>query len=386
MKLAHVKKRTIVFKVIIYVLLIAVGWYLKSRLTMQLPPMGAKGGTPYVITTTVEEQNVTPTMNYVGKVEAVESVDVKPRVTGRIEKVLFDEGGQVKKGEVLFVIEQDQYIATFKLREAELAKAEAVLKQVTRDYERQKSLNKQKFASEAALDNALSNFLQAKASVKQAKASLDLAKIDLEYTEVKSPIDGTIGKALVTQGNVVNATSQILARIVKLNPIRVTFSITDKDFIRYKRADLENKLDNFKTDLILADSSTIQTQRLSMFVNNEVELQTSTIAVFSEYDNTKGLLMPGSYIKVAIKESADKRSILVPQMALSQDEIGTYAFIVNKDNIVEEKRLVLGDIIGDKQVVKSGLQSGDRVIIQGIQKVANGAKVEVTEVDLNKGK
>ncbi len=386
MKLAHVKKRTIIFKILFYVLLIALGWYLKERLTIQLPGMDRQAQTPYVITTTVEEQNIAPTMNYVGRVEAVESVDVKPRVTGRIERVLFEEGGKVKKGDVLFVIEQDQYIATFKLREAELAKAEAVLKQVTRDYERQKSLNRQKFASEAALDNALSNFLQAKAVVKQTKATLDLARIDLEYTEVKSPIDGTIGKVLVTQGNVVNATSQILARIVKLDPIRVTFSVTDKDFLRFKKADLQNQLEKFRTDLILADGTNVTTQRLSSFLNNEVEIETSTIAVFSEYDNSNGLLMPGSYIKVAIKEAADKKSILVPQMALSQDEIGAYAYIVNKDNIVEEKRLVLGDVIGDKQVVKSGLQSGDRVIIQGIQKVANGAKVEATDVDLNKGK
>ncbi|MDD4556357.1 MAG: efflux RND transporter periplasmic adaptor subunit [Alphaproteobacteria bacterium] len=386
MKIAHVKKRTIIYNTIFCILLIGLGWYLKGRLTIQIPHMGGGAAVPYVITTKVIDQDISPTMNYVGRVEAIESVDVKPRVTGRIEQVLFAEGGKVKKGETLFVIEQDQYIATFKLREAELSKAQAVLKQVTRDYERQKSLNKQKFASEAALDTALSNFLQAQASVKQAKANLDLAKIDLEYTEVKSPIDGTIGKVLVTQGNVVNATSQILARIVKLDPIRVTFSITDKDFLIYHRADLEKKLDSFQTDLILADGSSISPERLSSFINNEINLGTSTISFFTEYDNASGLLIPGGYIKVAIKQNMDRKSLLVPQMALSQDEVGSYAFVVNKDNIVEERRLVLGAIIGDNQVVKSGLKSGDSVIIQGIQKVANGAKVDANEVELNKGK
>lgn len=380
MKLPNIQKRTIIKNTIICALLVGFGWYLKGRLTPQMPMGMGMRADPYVLTQTVDVVDIAPSKTFIGIVEALESVDVKPRVTGPIVKVSFTEGGLVNKDDILFTIDQDKYKATVDLRSAELAKAQAALKQVTREYERQKSLNKQKFASEATLETAESKYLQAQADIKQAKANLDLAKLDLEYTEVRSPITGYIGKALMTEGNIVSATNQTLARIVQMDPIRVSFSMTDKDFLAFRRANIERKEEQFRTELILPDGSIIYNHFISRFNDNEINSGTATLAVYAEFGNENQLLIPGSYVRVVIKPKDDIKAILVPQIALAQDEVGNYVYVVNNDGVAEQKRLVLGETIGEKQVVKSGLTESDNVIIQGLQKVTNGQKVKSTLV------
>lgn len=214
----------------------AIGWYLKGKLTPQMPGLSAMGGgEPSVLVQKITASNISPQAAYIAHVEPIKSVDLKPQVAGYIEKVLFEEGSQVNEGDVLFVIEQEKYKATVSLREAELDAAKANLVKMERDYKRQVSLSKQNIASKATFDNAESNYLQAKAAVKQAEANLDLAKIDLDYTEIKAPFSGYIGKALVREGNYVSSNSTSLARIVQVNPIRVAFSMTDKDFLNIRQ-------------------------------------------------------------------------------------------------------------------------------------------------------
>lgn len=165
-----------------------------------IAPMGGMGaGEPYVLVQKLETRNISPATSYIGHVEAIKSVNLKPQVTGYVEKVLFQEGSLVNEGDILFIIEQKRYIANVELRQAELASAKANLVRAERDYKRQKSLSSQNYASKATLDTSESNYLQAKAAVAQAEANLDLAKIDLDYTEIKAPITGYIGKALVTK-------------------------------------------------------------------------------------------------------------------------------------------------------------------------------------------
>ena len=184
MRVGVIKKRQIIKKVIIFSLFVYMGWFLKGRLTPQMPMMGAMGaGEPSVLTTHVEQKNIAPQKSYIGKVEAINAVSLKPQVTGYVEKVLFKEGSLVNAGDILLIIEQKKYLAMVDLRQAELDQAKANLVRIEKDYKRQVSLNKQKFASDAKLDIAQSDLLQAKASVKQAQANLELAKIDLDYTE-----------------------------------------------------------------------------------------------------------------------------------------------------------------------------------------------------------
>ncbi len=375
MRVGKLKNRNIIRQVLILALCVAFGWYLKSKLTPQVSmPNSGAGGEPYVLIQDVEEQDVSPKTTYIGHVEAIKSVNITPQINGYVEKVLFQEGSQVNEGDLLFVIEQERYIANVELRQAELASAKANLVRAERDFKRQSSLSKQNYASKATLDTSESTYLQAKAAVAQAQANLDLAKIDLGYTEIKAPISGRIGKALVTEGNYVSSSSQTLARIVQTDPIRVAFSVTDKDMLNMRQR-YDGKASQIKTELVLSNGTVLVNNLRSRFADNEVNSDTATIAVYAEYNNPKDLLIPGNYVDIRIGEKASQKAILVPQAALAQDEHGSYVMTINDEGIVMQKRVTLGDIIGDKQVALDGLNFGDKVIVQGLQKVRDGQKV-----------
>ena len=382
MIIGKIKNRVIIRQIVILVLCVAFGWFPKSKLTPSSAPMGGMGaGEPYVLVQKLETRNISPATSYIGHVEAIKSVNLKPQVTGYVEKVLFQEGSLVNEGDILFIIEQKRYIANVELRQAELASAKANLVRAERDYKRQKSLSSQNYASKATLDTSESNYLQAKAAVAQAEANLDLAKIDLDYTEIKAPITGYIGKALVTEGNYVNSTTQNLARIVQTDPIRVSFSVSDKDMLNMREM-YKNGADSspIRTELVLPNGKILVNHLKSRFTDNEINSDTATIAIYAEYSNERNLLIPGNYVDIRVGKKDPQLAVLVPQGAIAQDEHGNYVMVVNDEDIAEERRVLLGDIIEDKQVVTDGLTADDRVIIQGLQKVTNGQKVKVGEI------
>lgn len=375
MQVTKIQKRTIFRKLLVLALCVAAGWYLKARLTPQMPNMAAmSGGTPSVLIKQVTQTNIAPKKSYIAHVEAIKSVDLKPQISGYVEKVLFQEGSLVNEGDILFIIEQKRYLANVELRQAELASAKASLVRAERDYNRQKSLSKQNYASIATLDTSESNYLQAKAAVAQAQANLELAKIDLDYTEIKAPITGYIGKAMVTEGNYVNSSTESLARIVQTDPIRVAFAVTDKDMLSAQNSNLKDQ--PLQTELVLPNGQVLVNHLKSRFSDNEIDPATATITLYAEYENDKGLLIPGNYVDIRIGNKEPQMAILVPQAALAQDEHGNYVMTVNDDNVTEQKRVVLGDVIEDSQIVLEGLSDDDKVIIQGLQKVKDGQNVK----------
>lgn len=375
MQVTKIKKSTIIRKVLIMLLCVAAGWCLKARLTPQMGGMaGMGGGTPYVLTQQVKTADVSPKRSYIGRVEAIKSVDLKPQITGYVEKVLFKEGSLVNEGDILFIIEQKRYLANVELRQAELDSAKANLVKTERDYKRQKSLSKQNYASKATLDTSESNYLQAKAAVAQAEANLELAKIDLDYTEIKAPFTGYIGKANITEGNYVTSSSDNLARIVQVSPIRVAFSVTDKDVLNARMRNDGNQ--DMRTELVLPNGKTISEPLLATFSSNEIDSSSATINIYTEYENKNNLLIPGNYVDINISDKTAQMAVLVPQAALAQDENGNYVVVVNEDNIAEQRRVVLGDPVEDYQIVLEGLKPEDKVIIQGLQKVKNGQEVK----------
>ena len=251
--------------------------------------------------------------------------------------------------ENIFIIEQTQY-------KADLEKAEAAVKQLQKQYDRVSSLNQQKYASDREIDLAESN-------LRQAKAELDIARLNLEHSEIKSPIDGKIGKALVTVGNLVSPSSGKLARVVQINPVRIVFSVSD------------NSTDDIFVDIVLPNGDVKTAKPENIFVDNEVNPATATIPVYLDFENDNHLLIPGNYVDIYIRLKAAKEALLVPQQALMSDINGTYVMVVNKQNKVEQKYISLGAVMGENQVVKSGLKGDEKVIVQGLQKVAPGMVV-----------
>lgn len=383
MQVTKPSKSVIIKRLIIFILCVSLGWYLKGRLMPQ-QGMGAGAQTvPYVLIQEVVKHDTTQVNNQIAHVEAINSVNLLPQVSGTVDEVLFEEGSFVKAGDVLFVIDPDRYKATVDLRTAELSSAKASLTEAERNYNRQIKLSKQNIASKATFDAAESSFLQAKAAVKQAEANLDLAKIDLDYTKVTAPISGYIGKALVTKGNYVAASSQILARIVQVSPVRVTFSLTDREFLQLKNEHEKDSDVTMKARITLPDGNVLIEDFKSRFADNEVSTNTATVSIYSDLANTDEKLLPGNYVQIALIKDKPDMNVVIPQASLAQDEHGFYTFVVNADNVAEERRLVLGNVLGSGQIVKDGLKAGDKVIIQGLQKVKNGTNVKAALVQPN---
>lgn len=380
MLLTKPHKSVVLKRIALVVACFCFGWFMKGKLT---PHAGMMPGsmTPYVLIEELKPENVTKEKSHIAHVEAINAVNLQPEVSGTIEDVHFSEGSFVKQGDLLFTIEPSIYKATLDLRKAELEKATAGLTESERNYNRQITLSKQNIASKATFDNAESAFLQAKASVEQAKANLELAQINYDYTFTNAPIDGYIGKALVTKGNRVVASTQVLAKIVQLNPIRVAFTLTDKEFIAFKNSK-DDAAKKMKARFVLPDGSSVVKEFLSTFVDNEVSTNTATVAVYGDFENDEETLIPGSYVQIALLLD-DTKTILVPQAALAQDENGFYAYVVNAENVAEERRLQLGDVVGDRQIVLNGLNDGDKVVVKGVQKLKHGQKVQAALISSN---
>ena len=379
MVMGKMDSNTIIWRVLGVCLCIGIGWFLKSRLTPNMMAMMAgAAGDPYVLVETVAEEDVTPYSSVIGHVEAINSVNLQPQVSGYLEEVKFDEGSVVKEGDVLFVIEKQRYQSTADLRKAELDSAKASLTKIEKDYRRQKSLNQQKFASEARLDEAYSSLLQAQAAVKQAEANYNLAKIDLEHAEIKAPFSGKIGKAKVTEGNFVSSATGVLASIVQMNPVRITFSMTDKEISNILQSGMRNE--HVSARIELPNGKVVKTSSINEFMDNSIDTNTATIAVYAEFKNNDELLIPGSYVNMKIDSGAAKKAITVLQSAVGQDEHGNYVMTVNDEGIVAQHRVALGEAIGSRQVITSGIKAGDKVIVQGLQKAADGKKVRAENI------
>ena len=205
-----------------------------------------------------------------------------------------------------------------------------------------------------------------------------MAKLNLEYTEIKSPINGVIGKALITKGNLVNSNTQKLARIVQTRPIRVGFSVTDKERSVFMQK-LKEAQDVF-VDIVLPNGEIETEEAKNLFFSNEVNRDTATIPVYIDSLNSKDLLVPGNYVDIFIRFTTKKMALLVPQVALSEDANGTYVMVIkqagNNKYVAEQKYITLGDVVDDMQIVNSGLNDEDIVVIQGLQKVRNGSEVK----------
>ena len=378
-------KRTM-YRYIKYLLLIgigvAIGFFVKGKFFSKGGPMGMGGaGQASVLVKTLERKPVALGKNFIAKVEAINATDVIPQVSGYVDQLLFQDGSFVNEGDVLFIIDQKRYKAAVSSAQATLDKANASLKQIESDYHRESELYKDHMLSQADLELAESNLANAKANVKAAKAALELARLDLAYTEVRSPISGYIGKALFTKGNLANAGVSKLARVVQMDPIRVVFSITDKE--RLSGMD-QLAASEIRPDIQigLSNGQTLEMPEATLFTDNEINAQTATMAVYAQTDNKENKLIPGNYVNVTVSLDKLRPALLIPQTAVSQDATGQFVMTVDPQNVVVQKYVTIGDVVGNQYIVISGLEEGDRVVTIGQQKLQNGQQVNVSEVSM----
>jgi len=348
---------------------------------------GAQGtpSPPAVSVVPVVSRQVTETGSFVGRVAAIDKVDVVARVSGFIKERNFTEGQHVKTGDLLFRIEPDIYKATVDQQNANLAKAKATEVNANLQLQRGQELLHNQNIPQSTVDQRAADEQAAQADILQAQALLEQAKINLSYTEIWSPIDGRIGLANFTKGNLVSPSSGILATIVSQDPIYVMFQASEADVIEYKHriAASADKNPHVTIHIKLPDGSIYPHPGLSNFLDVQVQPDTDTVQVRAQLPNPEGMLIPGGIVDVIVERGAPQSSLLIPQSAVQLDQAGHYVMVVDDAKKVEQRRVETGVEQGRDVVVKQGLKQGELVIVEGIQKVHAGQVVSASVVAEN---
>jgi membrane fusion protein (multidrug efflux system) len=332
-------------------------------------------------------QGVTRSYAFVGRVKAVNIVQLRARVEGFLDKVLFTEGQDVKVGDLLFQIEKTQYQASVDQAKANLASAQAVQLNAQLQFNRAADLVKTQAVAQATLDQDRANLESAKASVLQNQAALTVAQENLGYTDVMSPVDGRIGLIAYTHGNLVNAASGVLATIVSQDPIYVQFpvSVRQLDEIRTARRQEDGKLIKIEIVVRRPGGQEYAHPGVWNYTDTQVDQQTDTLAMRATLPNPERQLVDGEFVTVELREREEQQRLVVPQAALQVDQAGNYVLVVNGEHKVELRRVTTGVAQGTDVVIQSGLREGEVVIVDGVQKVRPGQEVNATPVAAGSG-
>jgi membrane fusion protein (multidrug efflux system) len=346
----------------------------------------AQGAPPPAVTVRpVASRQVTATGDFIGRVTAIDKVDIVARIVGFIEERNFTEGQNVKTGDLLFRIEQDTYKAAVEQQKANLARAKATEVNARLQLERAQQLVKNRDTPQSTVDQRTADEDAAQADILQAQALLDQAQINLGYTEIRSPIDGRIGLANFTKGNLVQPSSGTLARIVSQNPIYVTFQVSERDLLAYKSrvAASASKDPRVTIHVRLPNGSEYPHPGVADFTDVQVDTTTDTVTIRATLPNPDGLLIPGGVVGVITERGPPTLALVVPLAAVQLDQAGRYVLVVDAAKKVEQRRVTTGVEQGPDVVVTDGLKEGELVIVEGIQKVRPGQVVAATVMPEN---
>jgi len=330
---------------------------------------------PAVSVAEVIVRDVTPWEEFTGRIEAKEVVQIHPRVGGVIEEIPYREGGIVKKGELLFVIDQQPFHAELNRAEAELARASAQADLARAEIRRAKNLVKRKLLSQGEYDQRVAAENQANANVRSAEATLQLARLNLEYTEIRSPIDGRTGRALVTKGNLVasDPTPDQLTTVLSIDPVYVVFHSDELTYLRYfiNEQQTVGPEDEAKRPVYvgLGNEEGFPHQGYLDFVDNQVASQTGTIGLRAVLDNKDMSLIPGLFARVKLLATKPVSTLLIDEQAILTDQDRKYVYILGEGNTAQRRDITIGRSVEGLRMVSTGLKQGDKVIVHGTQKI-----------------
>ena len=339
---------------------------------------------PEVVTVNVQPQRLVLTTELPGRTSAYLVAEIRPQVNGIIQKRLFQEGSEVKAGDVLYQIDPAPFHAALDSARAALGRSEANLPTIRLRAERYRGLLSEKAVSQQDYDDKEAALKQAEADIEYWKAAVETARINLGYTRVTAPIAGRIGKSNVTDGALVTAYQALaLATIQEIDPIYVDVPQSTSELLRLKRRLEEGHLNQDgpnqkKVKLTLEDGAAYPLNGTLQFRDVTVDPTTGSVILRVVFPNPEGVLLPGMFVRAVVKEGINEHAILIPQQAVSRDPKGNpVTLIVDGEGHVQQRMLSLDRAIGDKWLVSSGLSPGDRVIIEGMQRVRPGASVKV---------
>ncbi|MGE4074849.1 MAG: efflux RND transporter periplasmic adaptor subunit [Reyranella sp.] len=359
------ERRSIVFALVAAILLPALAGG-RAGAQQGAPP-------PAVLVQAAENVPIADQYEFIGRAAAVDKVELRARVKGFLGPRLFADGDQVKKDQVVFTIERDPYQAAVDQKIAQRDAARAALTNAELQLKRAAELLRTNTGTQATYDQRLSEQLQAKAQLEDAGAQLRDAEIQLSYTEIKSPIDGRIGRAAFSPGNIVGPDSGVLATVVSEKPIRVLFPVTQREFLEARRDKAAG--DPLTVRLRLADGAIYDEKGELDFIDVTVDPKTDGQIVRATFPNKDGFLTDGQTVRVILEAEKPQTVVAVPQQAIALDQTGPYLFVVNDKNVVELRRVKTGVARNGLVAITEGLKAGEKVIIQGQQRVRQGMTV-----------
>ncbi|MCM1554500.1 MAG: efflux RND transporter periplasmic adaptor subunit [Bacteroides sp.] len=374
--------KTITFRQWLISLLVAagivVGLYFLFRKRPEPAPL------PTVAVEPVEIKDMEVYGEYVGRIRAQQFVEIRARVEGYLEKMLFDEGTYIQKNQLLFVIDPNLYRARVEKAKASLNKNKALEQKAERDLDRIRPLYEQNAASQLDLDNAIAAYESSKAEVEMSKADLIQAEMALGYTSVRSPIAGYISERNVDIGTLVGPGGKsLLATVVKSDTILVDFSMTGLDYLRSKERNVnlgrrveERKWNPYIT-ITLPDNSVYPYSGLVDFADPQVDPKTGTFTVRAAIPNPDHILLPGQTTRVRLLLDVREDAMVVPQKALIIEKGGAYIFVVRPDSVCEKRFIEIGPEIGNSIIVERGIAPTENIVTEGYHKLAHGSKVKI---------
>ncbi len=339
----------------------------------------APSDAPSVVVAGAERRDVTPSFFYVGRVEAVETVALVARVEGFLERRDFREGGYVEKDDLLFLIEQAPYRIAVEQREADLAGARATLKNAEEDFARKETLVERKTLARSALGEARAALGTARAAVQQAQAALRRARLDLSYTEVVSPIAGQISRAAYSVGSFVRPGDGALATVTSTDPIHVTIAVPEKDLIEARRQGIDLENPPVAPSLLLSDGNVYEHAGEFDYLDPSVDQATDTLLARAVFPNPEGVLLPGQFVTVIVRQKQPVSAVVIPQAAVQKDQQGHFVLVVDRAGRAGIRRIVLDEQTGTDWIVSEGIAEGERVVVQGLQKIRSDMVVNPVE-------
>jgi len=337
---------------------------------------------PKVDVATPVQRSITRYLEATGNTAAVKSVDLVARVQGFLQSIDYKDGDFVKEGTTLFTIEPETYKLKLEQAQAAEAGAQATLKQAEYDFRRQTDLVARQAVSQATLDTSTANRDNAQANLLQAQANTRIAEVNYGYTKVTAPFDGVVSAHLVSVGELVGAASPTqLASIVALDPIYVNFNVNERDVIRI-RAEAMRKgltpsdLKQVPVEVGLQTETGYPHEGKLDYVSPTINQSTGTLAVRGLIPNPNRVLLPGYFVRVRVPVEQQNDALLVPDTSLGSDQGGRYLLVVNKDNVVEQRKVTTGPVEGELRVIDDGLKADDRVVIAGLLRVIPGEKID----------
>jgi membrane fusion protein (multidrug efflux system) len=342
------------------------------------PPEPSKQVTAVGVVAATRKE-MTPSMTFTGRVEAIDKVDLRARVEGFLDKRLFTEGGEVKEGQLLFVIEKAPYQAQLDQIKASMEAADAALRLAKLELDRKVELLRKQVVAQAQVDEVRAKHDEAEAAVLRQKAAEEQAALNLGYTEVYAPVSGQIGRSAFSVGNFVGPSSGTLATLVSRDPMYVTFPVSQRELLTIRKKAQETGADikAVKVRLLLADGSDYAESGTINFLDVKVSQDTDTVLARAVFPNPQRLLIDGQLVTVRVEITTGETALFIPQQALQFDQAGYYVLVVDHDNRVKVKRITLGEGRERELQVTSGLEEGDRVITEGMQKVRPDQVVEI---------